>query len=428
MRRQANGGSDVRLEINNADSQEELLNDIVGSQNNILGSQSDIDDSQNSEIDLLDEEDTEEFLSQQPLVRGVYPGQPPPPCDSQGETYHRLTADDEADTSPMDVIAEPLNSYRYPKARRSRHLGTPYPREIKKTLASALFMCFNFLATTISLSITHERVPQTDPLPDIILDFFRYQYWALTASEVLLSIQSVTAVLICIFHKHRFIVLRRLCLLLGLLYGYRAITMFVTVLPISNPNYQCDPKLTESGQYLTVLIVLRRAVKILSGFGLSMNGQHVFCGDFIFSGHTMIFLLCYLVIIEYTSKKLYILHWLAWINAIIGVTLLLMARGHYSIDVILAYWITTRLWYLYHSMTSNPSLKQASNTNYFSKIWWWTLLRWFEENVKTGQLPNGFNLPLPKALCKSLRSRSRTLVTETSRLTRNRQRKYKEEA
>ena len=54
----------------------------------------------------------------------------------------------------------------------------------------------------------------------------------------------------------------------------------------------------ESGQYLTVLIVLRRAVKILSGFGLSMNGQHVFCGDFIFSGHTMIFLLCYLVIIE----------------------------------------------------------------------------------------------------------------------------------
>ena len=105
-----------------------------------------------------------------------------------------------------------------------------------------------------------------------------------------------------------------------------------------------------------------------------------------------------------------------------------MARGHYSIDVILAYWITTRLWYLYHSMMTNPSLKQASNTNYFSKIWWWTLLRWFEENVKTGPLPNGFNLPLPKALCKSLRSRSRTLVTETSRLTRNRQRKYKEEA
>ena len=70
-------------------------------------------------------------------------------------------------------------------------------------LVGALFMCFNFLATTVSLSITHERVPNQDPLPDIVLDFFRYQNWALTASEVLLSIQTVTAVLICIFHKHR---------------------------------------------------------------------------------------------------------------------------------------------------------------------------------------------------------------------------------
>ena len=129
-----------------------------------------------------------------------------------------------------------------------------------------------------------------------------------------------------------------------------------------------------------------------------------------------------------TSRKLYIIHWVAWINAITGVTLLLMARGHYSIDVIIAYWITTRLWYTYHAMAANPNLKQSASANYFTRIWWWTLFRWFEENVKTGPLPNGFNLPLPKALCKSLRSRSRTLVSETSRLTRNRQRKYKEEA
>ena len=63
------------------------------------------------------------FTEKKHFFTDVYPGQPPPPYDSQGETYHRLTADDEADTSPMDVIAEPLNSYRYPKARRNRHLG-----------------------------------------------------------------------------------------------------------------------------------------------------------------------------------------------------------------------------------------------------------------------------------------------------------------
>jgi len=276
--------------------------------------------------------------------------------------------------------------------------------------------------------VVHERVPKYEPLPDIILDFFKYQDWGLTASEVLLSIQVATAIMICIFHKHRFIVFRRLFLILGLLYGYRAITMFVTVFPKANPSYHCDPKLSEKGQNLTVAIVLHRAVKILSGFGLSMNGQHVFCGDYLYSGHTMTFVLAYLIIMEYTSKRLYVLHWVAWINAMTGVALLLMGRGHYSIDVIIAYYITSRLWYTYHAMACHPHLKQGTIINYFNRIWWWNFFRWLEENVKTGPLPNGFNLPLPKALCKRLRSRSRTLVNETSRLTRNRQRKYKEEA
>jgi len=44
----------------------------------------------------------------------------------------------------------------------------------------------------------------------------------------------------------------------------------------------------------------------MSGFGLSINGQHVYCGDFIFSGHTMILILSYLIISECkpTSKLL----------------------------------------------------------------------------------------------------------------------------
>ena len=50
--------------------------------------------------------------------------------------------------------------------------------------------------------------------------------------------------------------------------------------------------------YLNLFKVVRRVVKIMSGFGLSINGQHVYCGDFIFSGHTMILILAYLIITE----------------------------------------------------------------------------------------------------------------------------------
>ena len=50
------------------------------------------------------------------------------------------------------------------------------------------------------------------------------------------------AIIVLIMHKHRFIILRRLALILGLLYGYRAITMFVTNLPKADPNYYCAEK------------------------------------------------------------------------------------------------------------------------------------------------------------------------------------------
>ena len=78
--------------------------------------------------------------------------------------------------------------------------------------------------------------------------------------------------------------------------------MFVTVLPIANPEYQCDPKLSDEGKVLSVTIVLMRAIKIISGFGLTMNGKHVYCGDFIYSGHTMTFVLAYLVMLECKFK------------------------------------------------------------------------------------------------------------------------------
>ena len=130
---------------------------------------------------------------------------PPPPYDSQGETYRLINDTEEDNSSPMENT--PLenglqNSFRYPRAKR-RLNGNPYPRELKKFLAASIFMALNFLATTVSLSVVHERVPKYEPLPDIILDFFKYQDWGLTASEVLLSIQVATAIMVCIFHKHR---------------------------------------------------------------------------------------------------------------------------------------------------------------------------------------------------------------------------------
>jgi len=83
-------------------------------------------------------------------------------------------------------------------------------------------------------------------------------------------------------------------LLLALLYLMRSVTMSVTVLPMANTTYYCSPKANST----SFLLIAGRALHLLSGFGLSINGQHTYCGDYLYSGHTTILVLCFLVIQE----------------------------------------------------------------------------------------------------------------------------------
>ena len=68
----------------------------------------------------------------------------------------------------------------------------------------------------------------------------------------------------------------------------------MTVLPKSDAGYQCTEK--AGRENITALLIVNRVVTILSGGGLSINGKHVYCGDYIFSGHTVIFVMAYLCI------------------------------------------------------------------------------------------------------------------------------------
>merc|ERR1712088_1161950 len=141
------------------------------------------------------------------------------------------------------------------------------------------FLGTGFLATTASLAFTHERVPETEPLPDLFLDTFNHQDWGLDVSEMILMANTFLAVFIIMLHSHRTIILRRIWLILGLLYYYRALT-------------------------------------IISGGGLSINGKHVFCGDYIFSGHTMTLTLGYLAIKQYSPRRFILLHWASFLAAL----------------------------------------------------------------------------------------------------------------
>jgi len=268
------------------------------------------------------------------------------------------------------------------------------PGEPFKTFLSGLFLTAGFIATTTSLAFTHERVPETEPLPDLLLDHVKHQEWGLDMSEVLLMLNTFSAVLVVMLHSHRTIIVRRIWLILGLLYFYRAITMCVTVLPKSNMSYTCMPK--TPGNETSALMYVKRVLTLISGGGLSINGKHVFCGDYIFSGHTMTLTLGYLTIEQYSPRGFVLLHRASFLSAVLGVILLLLARGHYTIDVLLAYYVSTRVWWVYHTLAHNNDLKQRGPHNLLTHLWWWRAFSFFEAKT-SGALPNRYSLPLPRS-------------------------------
>lgn len=48
----------------------------------------------------------------------------------------------------------------------------------------------------------------------------------------------------------------------------------------------------------------------------------------------------------------------------VGVVMLQLSHGHYTVDVIIAYFVTTRIFWTYHTLANNVSLK----VSFFEKI------------------------------------------------------------
>merc|ERR1719430_1869715 len=277
----------------------------------------------------------------------------------------------------------PSPSSREDQEHQQENRSRRIPGEPLKTLLAAVFLGTGFLATTASLAFTHERVPETEPLPDLFLDHVKYQDWGLDVSEMILMANTFLAVFIIMLHSHRTIILRRIWLILGLLYYYRALTMCVTVLPKADKTYTCMPKTPQNET--TAMMYVQRVLTIISG-------------------HTMTLTLGYLAIKQYSPRRFILLHWASFLVALCGVIFLLLARGHYTIDVLLAYYVSSRLWWVYHTLAHNDTLKKAGPHNLLANLCWWPVFRFFETKT-SGPLPNRFSLPLPRRFKRWLKAK-----------------------
>lgn len=69
--------------------------------------------------------------------------------------------------------------------------------------------------------------------------------------------------------------------------------------------------------------------------------------------------------------------------SLLGVVFLLSGRGHYTIDVLLAYWAVTRTWWMYHLIASDSRLKNGDGKNkiFLDNLIWWRAARSDNKNI-----------------------------------------------
>ncbi|KAI1292013.1 Sphingomyelin synthase-related protein 1 [Halotydeus destructor] len=291
-----------------------------------------------------------------------------------------LTTEDENDE----------NTHSSQRSNERSHNGKE-SKELKPEAWKALVAMLYFFAVTwitaIVMVIVHDRVPDMQtypPLPDIFLDNVPMIPWAFTICELCGLILFIIWCKILLFHKHRFILLRRMFSLFGSVFLLRCITMIITSLSVPGRHLEC--KARPFGDWKDKIV---QAYVIWQGGGMSIKGVRT-CGDYMFSGHTVVLTLLNFFITEYTPPSMYYLHTTSWVLNLFGIFFILAGHEHYSIDVFIAFYISTRLFLYYHTLANNRALYQRDRKRTRE---WFPLFYFFESGVN-GIVPNQFEFSL----------------------------------
>lgn len=284
--------------------------------------------------------------------------------------------------------------HTHSNGRYRQHLAGRLDPEVWKTVISCIYVFFVFGFTSFVMVIVHERVPDTrtyPPLPDIFLDSVPRIPWAFAMAEACGVILCYMLLLILLLHKHRSILIRRLCSLLGTVFLLRCCTMFVTSLSVPGQHLKCASK-----TYGDTWGKTQRALTIWSGFGMTLTGVQT-CGDYMFSGHTVVITLLNFFVTEYTPRTWNLIHTISWVLNLFGIFFILAAHEHYSIDVFIAFYITTRLFLYYHTLANTRAYQHSRRARI-----WFPMFSFFECNVN-GPVPNQYHWPFDKpAFMKTL--------------------------
>lgn len=265
------------------------------------------------------------------------------------------------------------------KAKLSFMSSKAIRNELKKTFLAFIFQQIAQLIMIWTVVKSNDRMELESPvLPDIILSRVPVVKKAGQWSEILLFLLFVTFIVVILFHKQRFLVLRRVLAVTGICLLIRSFCVWATVLPRSLNSMECAPKSRNSQE------VIHRVFIMYVTSGLSIFGGHM-CGNYFFSGHTCLMTIIHAAFYQYTPDLISPVKKVTTLLCITIAVLILLAHNHYTLDVLGAYYVASRVWMFYHFLAHNPQYRFSSQLNF---CWSW-LVNIFEDGSE-GPVKNEF--------------------------------------
>lgn len=173
-------------------------------------------------------------------------------------------------------------------------------------------------------------------LPDIIHDNFpQYKIYE-PIPDIFVKIYLVLYIFILIIHKKIDTIGYHTLILLSIIFFIRTLFFTMTILPSINKDCHKNKKETYNKDLGT----------LISDIFINRSGDFGYCNDYIFSGHSSLFILITLII-TYFNLLPPLLLTLLWIITILLTLIIIIGRNHYTIDIVLAYFFTYFIFNIY---------------------------------------------------------------------------------
>jgi len=245
-------------------------------------------------------------------------------------------------------------------------------RAIRRQFPTAVILMY-FVVSILFMdwvnTYAYERVPEAlPPLPDLGFDYLPKPDWSVYPVDII-TIGLCLSGIIVGFKNRRLGMqpVRRLFAVYCMLMNMRACTIIVTTLPICYSHGPCR----EGHIPLRSRIMTTLAYAFALGFKVPGVVQ---CGDYIFSGHTT-FIWLLVLHLSYSGRLNSFGILFANLVGLFGSVCIVAWRNHYTIDVLLAFFITQVTWRFYFAKLDFLHLTRSPSSALDHIIFWLEQLR-----------------------------------------------------